>query len=61
MVPVIRYATRDSIAERRRALLKRTSFDASELRRRREAHLLTSDEQSILRALDDLEYLEHGA
>ena len=60
MAPVINYLTKEMIAERRAELLARTNLSLDELRRRNSSYRLDADEQAILRALEDLVFLETG-
>jgi len=60
LTPVINYLSPEDIAARRDALLSRTRFTVDELRQRAEKYLLSAEEQAILRALQNLEFLESG-
>jgi hypothetical protein len=60
MAPVINYLTKEMIAERRAELLGRTNLSLDELRKRNSSYMLDADEQAILRALEDLVFLETG-
>jgi hypothetical protein len=60
LTPVINYLSPEDIAARRDALLSRTRFTVEELRQRAEKYLLSAEEQAILRALQNLDFLESG-
>lgn len=61
MSPVVNYLTDDAIASRREELLSRTNLSLDELRRKNASFMLDADEQAILRALENLEFLESGS
>ncbi|WP_339621267.1 hypothetical protein [uncultured Salinibacterium sp.] len=58
MSVVINYMSADSIAKRRAELLDRANLSLDELRVRDERYMLAPSEQSTLRELEDLDYLE---
>ena len=58
MPPVITYLTTDAIESRRKELFAMTPLTFEELRVRGESYMLNADEQAILRALEDLDFLE---
>ena len=60
MAPVISYLTAEQIVERRAGLLAQTNLRLDELRARESSYTLDPNEQAILRALEDLAFLESG-
>ncbi|MGN8050962.1 hypothetical protein ACTJKO_14880 [Curtobacterium sp. 22159] len=58
MVPTVTFLNSRSIATQRNDLLARAHMSLDELREKGETFQLDPEEQSILRALDELDFLE---
>lgn len=61
MVPTVTYLDSQSIAEKRSALLERAHMTLDVIRAKGATYQLDPDEQAILRALDELDFLEGDA
>lgn len=58
MVPTVTFLDSDAIAAERSVLLERAHMSLDELREKGAMFQLDPEEQSILRALDELDFLE---